>query len=65
MKKQYPGKLELLNVDVTREEDIKNSVAAVNEKSGGRLDLLVNCSAILHPSGKGETSLRDVSFEVK
>ncbi|KAK2703854.1 hypothetical protein QYM36_017789 [Artemia franciscana] len=30
-------------------------------KFGSSLDLLINCSAILHPSGKGETSLRDVS----
>uniref|UniRef100_A0AAY4BV36 C-factor n=1 Tax=Denticeps clupeoides TaxID=299321 RepID=A0AAY4BV36_9TELE len=32
-------------------------------KRSGRADLVVNCSATLHPSGKGETSLRDVSAE--
>ena len=61
---QFPGKIELINLDITKEEDIQKSVAAVTEKSGGKIDLLLNCSAILHPSGKGETSLRDVSFHV-
>ena len=28
-----------------------------------RIDLLVNCSGILNPDGKGETSLRGVSQE--
>lgn len=64
IQRQYPNKLALVNIDVTKEEDIKKSVAAITEKSGGKIDLLVNCSAILHPSGKGETSLRDVSAEV-
>ena len=29
-----------------------------------RLDLLLNCAGILHPSGRGETSLKDVSQAV-
>lgn len=33
-------------------------------KDFGKLDLLINSAAMLHPSGKGETSLRDVSQEV-
>lgn len=65
LQEKYPNKLELVNVDVTNEENIRASVAKVTEKSGGRIDLLINCSAILHPSGRGETSLRDVSFEVR
>lgn len=64
LKKQFPNKLHLINMDVTNEEDIKHNVPSIAEKSGGKIDLLINCSAILHPSGKGETSLRDVSQEV-
>lgn len=61
---RYPDKIHLINVDVTDEEHIRNCVPIIKEQSGGKLDLLINCSAILHPSGKGETSLRDVSLEV-
>lgn len=64
LQQQYPRKIELVNLDVTKEEEIRRSVGVITEKSGGKIDLLVNCSAMLHPSGKGETSLRDVSFEV-
>ena len=34
------------------------------EKQFGQLDLLINCAAILHPSGRGETSLKDVNIQV-
>ena len=64
VQKQFPNKLHLISMDVTNEEDIKRNVSSITEKSGGKLDLLINCSAILHPSGRGETSLRDVSQEV-
>ena len=64
LQKQFPNKLHLINMDITNEEDIKRNVSSITEKSAGKLDLLVNCSAILHPSGKGETSLRDLSQEV-
>jgi NAD(P)-dependent dehydrogenase (short-subunit alcohol dehydrogenase family) len=64
IQKQFPNKLVLINVDITKEDNIKRIVPIITEKSGGKLDLVLNCSAILHPSGKGETSLRDVSFEV-
>ena len=30
----------------------------------GGLDLLVNCAGMLHPSGRGETSLKDVTLQV-
>lgn len=60
---KYPDKIHLVNLDVTDEKQIKDSVPLVKEWTGGKIDLLVNCSAILHPSGKGETSLRDVSLE--
>ena len=64
LRQRYPDKIHLVNVDVTNEEHIKSCVPIIKEQSGGRIDLLINCSAILHPSGKGETSLRDVSLEV-
>lgn len=64
LQKQFPNKLHLINMDITNEDDIKRKFQWISEISGGKLDLLINCSAILHPSGKGETSLRDVSQEV-
>lgn len=60
---QHPGRLTVLRLDVNQEEDIRGAAERVKE-SFGRLDLIVNSSAMLHPSGKGETSLRDVSAQV-
>ncbi|XP_029691044.1 uncharacterized protein isoform X2 [Takifugu rubripes] len=57
---QHPNRMTVLKLDVDREEDIGGAADRVRE-SFGRLDLIVNSSAMLHPSGKGETSLRDVS----
>ncbi|XP_029377325.1 uncharacterized protein LOC115055560 isoform X2 [Echeneis naucrates] len=59
---QHPGRLTVLRLDVQREEDIRGAAERVKENFG-RLDLVVNSSAMLHPSGKGETSLRDVSAQ--
>lgn len=61
---QHPGRVTVLRLDVDREEEVRSAAARVKE-TFGRLDLLINSSAILHPSGKGETSLRDVSAQVK
>lgn len=61
---QHPGRMTVLRLDVNREEDIRGAAERVKE-SFGRLDIIVNSSAMLHPSGKGETSLRDVSAQVK
>ncbi|XP_076016475.1 C-signal [Genypterus blacodes] len=58
----HPGRLTVLRLDVTREEDIRRASEQVKE-SFGRLDLIINAAAMLHPSGKGETSLRDVSAQ--
>lgn len=55
-------KVHVLPLDVTSEA----SVAAAAEQAASAttgLDLLINCSAMLHPSGRGETSLRDVSLD--
>lgn len=60
---QHPGRVTVLRLDVNQEEDVRSAAARVKE-SFGRLDLLVNSSAMLHPSGKGETSLRDVTAQV-
>jgi NAD(P)-dependent dehydrogenase (short-subunit alcohol dehydrogenase family) len=64
LQKQYPDKVHLVGLDVTSEETIKTSVPILTHITSGKLDLIINCSAILHPSGRGETSLRDVSLEV-
>ncbi|XP_026209846.1 SDR family oxidoreductase [Anabas testudineus] len=58
----HPGRLTVLRLDVNREEDVCAAAERVKETFGG-VDLLVNSSAVLHPSGKGETSLRDVSAQ--
>lgn len=60
---RHPGRLTVLRLDVNREEEVRGAAERVRE-SFGRLDLVVNSSAMLHPSGKGETSLRDVSAQV-
>ncbi|XP_068431029.1 C-signal [Clinocottus analis] len=57
-----PGRLTVLQMDVTREEDVRACADRVTERFG-RLDLLVNAAAVLHPSGRGETSLRDVTAQ--
>jgi len=60
---QHAGRMTVLKLDVNKEDDIKR--AAENVKSAfGKVDLIINSSAMLHPSGKGETSLRDVSAQV-
>uniref|UniRef100_A0A6J0UL74 C-signal-like n=1 Tax=Pogona vitticeps TaxID=103695 RepID=A0A6J0UL74_9SAUR len=58
----FPHSLAVFQLDATREAEVRETAEAV-AKDYGRLDLLVNCGAILHPSGRGETSLRDVSAE--
>ena len=50
-------------MDVTLEHQIQQ-VAQEIKDAHGSLDLLVNCSAMLHPSGRGETSLKQVQTEV-
>ncbi|KAI4875274.1 hypothetical protein NFI96_018142, partial [Prochilodus magdalenae] len=57
-----PGRVTVLELDVTREEHIQRAAEQVSV-AFNKVDLLVNSSAVLHPSGKGETSLRDVSAQ--
>ncbi|XP_072025772.1 C-signal-like [Amphiura filiformis] len=61
LRDSYPERLEIVELDVTQEGQIKNAAELVKERSNGSVDLLINCAAMLHPSGKGETSLKDVS----
>lgn len=56
------GRLKIRQLDAANSEqlaELGSSLKGVVD----RLDLLVNCGGMLHPSGRGETSLRDVSFE--
>ena len=54
----------MIKLDVTSETEVEAASEYVEEKYT-KLDLLVNCAAMLHPSGKGETSLKDVTSQVK
>ncbi|XP_030234618.1 uncharacterized protein zgc:65997 [Gadus morhua] len=56
------GTLSLLQLDVDREDDVRGAAERVAALFGG-VDLMINCSAMLHPSGRGETSLRNVSAQ--
>ncbi|RUS83407.1 hypothetical protein EGW08_008828 [Elysia chlorotica] len=62
LKKRHPNNLLILPLDVTKEDTIACAASHV-EKQYGKLDLLINTAAILHPSGKGETSLKTTSAE--
>ena len=59
----YFFRLETLSLDVTREDAISSVAAQVQSRHSG-LDLLINCAAMLHPSGRGETALSQVTAEV-
>ncbi|KAI8483024.1 hypothetical protein Bbelb_391800 [Branchiostoma belcheri] len=60
---KFPSNLHILPLDVTDEGSIQQAANQVQQQHGGGLDLLINCAGILHPSGRGETSLRDVSSQ--
>lgn len=58
---QFPEKLNLIPVDVTREEDIKNSVALIKTKVD-KLHLVINCVGILHEEKlQPEKSLKHIN----
>ena len=58
LKSDFPN-LKLITMDVTDEKNIIKA-AEIVKNSTGKLELLLNCSAMLHPTGKGETKLTDV-----
>ncbi|KAM4033026.1 C-signal-like [Anomaloglossus baeobatrachus] len=62
LREQHPDVLSIQRLDVTRQSDIQETALLVAQNFGC-LDLLINSSAMLHPSGKGETSLGEVSAE--
>nr|XP_008168799.1 C-factor-like isoform X1 [Chrysemys picta bellii] len=62
LQRLYPQNLTVLRLDATREAEIREAAEAV-AKEHGRLDLLINSGAMLHPSGRGEKSLQEVSAE--
>ncbi|XP_070540472.1 C-signal-like [Ptychodera flava] len=63
LQQQYGRNINILQLDVTKEGDIQNAAKYVEQNSEGKLDLLINCAGMLHTSGRGETSLRDVSHQ--
>ncbi|XP_066278908.1 C-signal-like isoform X2 [Branchiostoma lanceolatum] len=62
-KAKNPSNLHIIPLDVIDESSIKQAANEVKQHNGGGVDLLINCAGILHPSGRGETSLRDVSSQ--
>lgn len=63
LKSKYPTRLGIYALDVQKEDQISDIKKEVVANQGEKLDLLVNCAGMLHPSGKGETSLREVTQE--
>jgi len=57
-----PHNVEVIKLDVEKPDDIAQAADHVG-KTRGKLDLLVNSAGILHPTGRGETRLDDVTPE--
>ncbi|XP_038070945.1 C-factor-like [Patiria miniata] len=57
------NRLDVEKIDLALPRDIQGVAEKVKESGVSKLDLLINCAGVLHPSGRGETSLRDVSIE--
>ncbi|XP_045104315.1 uncharacterized protein LOC123499838 isoform X2 [Portunus trituberculatus] len=62
-KSEHPSLIDVVQLDVTSEGAVQAAAQHIQQTHGKALDLLINCSAILSPSGRGETSLRDVSMK--
>jgi len=56
------NRVQVVRCDVTQEKTLV-SVASDILANHGKLDFAINVSGILHPSGRGETRLNDVTFE--
>ena len=59
LKSEHGERLSVYRLDVREEMEMQE---VAGQLGGQKLDLLVNCAGMLHPSGKGETSLREVCF---
>lgn len=59
---ENPDRLMVVPLDVMNTQHIEAAVSMVKKKYG-HVDLLINSAGMLHPSGRGETSLKDVSAE--
>lgn len=64
LRKENPERLHVHKLDVTQTTDIEKVSKHISE-SFGKIDLLINSAGMLHPSGRGETSLKDVTDQVK
>ncbi|XP_005102261.1 C-factor [Aplysia californica] len=62
LKDKHQHSLSVLPLDMTNEADIISAAQEVSNRYG-KVDLLINCAGMLHPSGRGETSLKSVSQE--
>eukprot|EP01130_Rhizamoeba_saxonica_P013069 TRINITY_DN5545_c0_g1_i1.p1 TRINITY_DN5545_c0_g1~~TRINITY_DN5545_c0_g1_i1.p1 ORF type:complete len:290 (-),score=41.24 TRINITY_DN5545_c0_g1_i1:158-925(-) len=62
LKNEYPDRLNLYQLDIKSEESIIELKKSV-EGDIKKLDMLINVSGILHPSGRGETSIKEVTSE--
>lgn len=60
---QHPGLVDIVQLDVTSETAIQHAVQHVQDAHAGKLELLINSSGILSPTGKGETSLKEVTLK--
>ncbi|XP_071793403.1 C-signal-like isoform X2 [Asterias amurensis] len=63
LKSANSDRLEIEKIDLAHPEGIQEVAEKVKQNGVKKLDLLINCAGMLHPSGKGETSLRDVTLE--
>ena len=67
---QHPSRVTCVAMDVTNEQSVSSAAALIRDRSGGRVDLLVNTAGILHdasePSSEGrmpERQLKDITEE--
>ena len=63
LQKENPQRLTILPLDVMDSTQIEEACKTV-ESQFGHVDLLINSAGMLHPTGRGETSLKSVSAEV-
>ncbi|KAK7110019.1 C-signal-like [Littorina saxatilis] len=62
LQQQHPQQLSVLQLDVTDSRQIEEASKVVGDKYG-HVDLMINSAGMLHPTGRGETGLKDVSAE--